>query len=76
MHIEISEDMYRTIAALHGDVSAFVENAARHALETKESVTDPKFDADQLLTEFRDLEGMFGEASLDEIIADRRCGIE
>jgi len=76
MHVEISENMYRTIAALHGDVSAFVENAARQALQTKQTVTKPKLDADQLLTEFRNLEGMFGEASLDEVLADRRCGIE
>ncbi len=76
MHIEIPEDMYRTIAALHGDVSAFVENAARQALRAKEPIDKPKFDADQLLSEFRDLEGMFGKASLDEVLSDRRCGME
>ncbi len=76
MHVEISENIYRTIAALHGDVSAFVENAARQALQTKKPVKKPKFDAEQLLSEFRDLEGMFGEASLDEVLSDRRYGIE
>lgn len=74
MHIEISEDMYRAIAAQHGDVSAFVEKAARQALEKNGRFTRPNFDADKLLAEFRDLEGMFGEASLDEVLADRRCG--
>jgi len=34
------------------------------------------FNAEQLLAEFRDLEGMFGEASLHEVLADRRYGIE
>jgi len=76
MHIEISEDTYRAIAAQHGDVALFIENAARRALEKTGPTTKSNFDAEQLLTEFRGLEGMFGEASLDEVLADRRCGIE
>ncbi len=76
MQIEISEETYRAIAATHTDVALFVEKATRQALEKNRQTINSHFDADQVLAEFRDLEGLFGSANLEEVLADRRCGIE
>ena len=76
MQIEISEDTYRAIATVATDVSKFVEQAAQDALEKIHPLENPRFDATQVLAQAGDLQGMFGEASLEEVLADRRCGLE
>jgi len=76
MRVEISESTYRAVAAVHSDVSLFVEWAAKDALKRTDSGAKPRFDAEQLLADTRNFQGMFGNATLDEVLADRRCGIE
>lgn len=72
MIIELSKDTYRAIVAVAGNVSGFVEQAARDALKKSPHVETPRFDVTQVLSEARDLQGMFGKATLKEVLADRR----
>jgi hypothetical protein len=77
MQIEISDTTYQRIAARCEDVSAFVEQSVRQAIEQQKVAKNGRhFDPETVLAAFRDLEGMFDRGSLDEVLADRRLGRE
>ncbi len=73
MQINISDETYRAIAEQYGDVTAFLEKAAQQALGN-DGGAKPKFNAETLLADFQALEGMFGNASLLDVLDDRRIG--
>ncbi|QDU87404.1 hypothetical protein Pla175_07640 [Pirellulimonas nuda] len=72
--IEVSDATYSAIAAHFGDVGGFLDRAAQYARSKGDE--QPRFDADSLLGDFRRIEGMFGAASLQEVLGDRRLGRE
>ncbi|MEQ8846729.1 hypothetical protein [Botrimarina sp.] len=73
--VHISDELYDAIAATGGDVSAFIERAGKQAIQRR-SASDRSFDVHAVRERFRALEGMFGGATLKEVLADRKLGRE
>lgn len=77
MHtIQLSDETYDAIANRHGDVSAFVESLAKRELAEDASLETPRFDLEKVRDGFRQLQGMFGDASLEKVLEDRKLGRE
>lgn len=74
IEIEISDQAYQAITERTNDVSAFVEAAALKDANGHEK--KQRFDPEKVLQRLKELQGSFGDATLEEVLADRRCGIE
>ncbi len=72
--VEFSDAMFQQLrdqaaAAGYDDVASYVESLAK-----AQTNGNGRFDANQVLAGFRELEGMFGDAKLADVLADRRVG--
>ncbi len=74
MHVEISDDLYKDVAAQHDDVSAFFEAAARQLLD-RPAQQATRFDASDVIGDLRDAAGLFSDASLRDVLKWRRSGL-
>lgn len=73
MKIEISQQAFQAFNSQTHDIAAFVEAGAKQRNNGHEQCQ--RLDPKEVLAEFKKLEGIFGDATMEEVLADRRYSI-